>query len=93
MMMDCVAGETYFGVRALDDVVVLCAGTVIVKRADAATGADPVGETGVVPVVGVIAATPCVPPPPEQLHSPHKTISARARRRIEVLRLPARSAY
>jgi hypothetical protein len=82
MMMDCVAGETYFGVRALDDVV-LCAGTVIVKRADAATGAAPAGAAA---VVGDATGTLCALPPPEQLHSPHKTSSARARVRIEVLR-------
>jgi hypothetical protein len=83
---DCVPGETYFGVRALDDVV-LDAGTVMVNRADAAAGTDPVGA------LGAAAGTLCVPPPPEQLHRPHKASNARARVRIELLRLPARSAY
>jgi len=77
--MDCVAAETYFGVRRVD-AVVLDAGTVIVNRADAAAG--PVGA------VGAEAGTLCVPPPPEQLHRAHKATNARALERIKLLIRP-----
>ena len=63
--MDCVANETYAGLRALDDVV-LDAGTVMVNRADASDG---------------VRGTLCEAPPLEQLHRAHTASNARARER------------
>jgi hypothetical protein len=83
--IDCVDGETNFGVRDVREDVALGAGTVMVNFVDVATAAGPVGALGAPEVLGVGAAAGrlCVPPPPEQLQRPQTTKSASARVRIE----------
>ena len=84
-MMDCVAGETYFGVRAVEDAVA-GAGIVIVKRAVDATVVVEGGTADCAP--GTLCA-----PPPEQFHNAASAKSATARMRgIGILIRSGRSA-
>jgi hypothetical protein len=86
MTIDCVDGETNFGVRVLAAVAAPCAGTVIVKRADAATGADDAVAAGGIVAIGSVTGMLCVVPPLEQLHRPHSASNARVVVRIEFLK-------
>jgi hypothetical protein len=83
MMIDCVAGETNLG-RRDEFAVAFCAGTVMVKRAEAATGEDDAVVAG--GFAPLRAGTVCEAPPLEQLHKPHNVSSVRIRVRIVFLK-------